>query len=320
MTTPPALLVVNADDYGYFPCVNAGIRRAARDGILTATGLLANGQLGDAQMRALLEETDLDLGVHLNLTHGEPLSGPLRRRLGGTASRFPGKFRLAGLVASGLLGRELIRGEWRAQIERCLALGARVCFLNSHEHVHMLPPLFRLTQELAAEYGIDHLRFATPDAGAASGASLRDTALTLAARRNRPRLTRRPAQMLGLGVSGRLDRAYLERVIPTLVGGEVYELMCHPGQCAGAAETSPALARYHAWQLELATLTDPATLELLARHNVRAVGYRALDRTRHAGTARGTQGAGLPPAGQRRTLRVLPDLKQVIDPPVRCPR
>jgi hypothetical protein len=265
MTTPPALLVVNADDYGYFPCVNAGIRRAARDGILTATGLLANGQLGDAQMRALLEETDLDLGVHLNLTHGEPLSGPLRRRLGGTASRFPGKFRLAGLVASGLLGRELIRGEWRAQIERCLALGARVCFLNSHEHVHMLPPLFRLTQELAAEYGIDHLRFATPDAGAASGASLRDTALTLAARRNRPRLTRRPAQMLGLGVSGRLDRAYLERVIPTLVGGEVYELMCHPGQCAGAAETSPALARYHAWQLELATLTDPASLELLAR-------------------------------------------------------
>lgn len=172
----------------------------------------------------------------------------------------------------------------------------------------MLPPLFRLTQELSAEYGIDHLRFATPDPGAASGASLRDMALTLAARRNRPQLARGPAQMLGLGVSGRLDRTYLGQVIPQLVGGEVYELMCHPGECAGAAETSPALARYHAWQLELATLTDPATLELLARHNVRAVGCRELDRARHVGATQGMQGAG----GA--------DLMQVIDRSVRCRR
>jgi predicted glycoside hydrolase/deacetylase ChbG (UPF0249 family) len=293
MTSPPALLIVNADDYGYFPCVNQGIRRAARDGILTATGIFANGRLDDADMRALLEETDLDLGVHLNLTHGEPLHEPLRRRLGRAAGRFPGKFRAAAMVVSGLLGRELVRGEWRAQIERCLALGARPRFLNSHEHIHMLPALFRLTQELATEYGIDHVRFTTPDPepAPASGALLRDSALALAARLSRGGLERTPARMLGLGVSGRLDRAYLEHVLPKLNGGEVYELMCHPGHCQGGAETSPELARYHAWELELGTLTDPAARELLDRHNVRAIGYRELDDARLS-TTRGAGRAG----------------------------
>src|SRR5438067_2291957 len=38
----PAYLIVNADDYGYFPCVSRGIADAARQGAVTATGILAN--------------------------------------------------------------------------------------------------------------------------------------------------------------------------------------------------------------------------------------------------------------------------------------
>jgi predicted glycoside hydrolase/deacetylase ChbG (UPF0249 family) len=41
--TPRKQLVVNADDFGFTPDVNAGIVEAHRYGILTATTLMANG-------------------------------------------------------------------------------------------------------------------------------------------------------------------------------------------------------------------------------------------------------------------------------------
>lgn len=38
----PVRLIINADDYGYFTCVNRGILAAAKAGAITATGVLAN--------------------------------------------------------------------------------------------------------------------------------------------------------------------------------------------------------------------------------------------------------------------------------------
>jgi predicted glycoside hydrolase/deacetylase ChbG (UPF0249 family) len=279
MKSKPARLIVNADDYGYFGCVSAGIRRAARDGILTATGILANGRSLATEIQALLEETDLDLGVHLNLTHGGALTRAARNRLCGANGELPSKFRLAAMVTTGYVRLDVIRDEWRAQIERCLDTGARLRFLNAHEHVHMLPSLFRLAKSLGSEYAITHLRFTTADPVPSTtvGARLRDAALAASARANRGRMNVGTPKMLGLGVSGRLDQAFLERTLPELTGGEAYELMCHPGACSGAAETSPALARYHDWTLELETLTAPATTELLARNGVELIGYRQLD-------------------------------------------
>src|ERR1041384_950574 len=119
-------LIVNADDYGYFGCVSRGIVEAAAQGIVTATGRFANSPrfAGDAR----------------------------------GSGRFPGKFSLAFALLSGLLRPDHVRAEWRAQIERCLDIGLRVRFLNSHEHVHMLPSLSGVVAELAAQYGIEHVR------------------------------------------------------------------------------------------------------------------------------------------------------------------
>ena len=39
----PSFLIVNADDYGYFPGISRGIIDAHKDGVVTATGVLANG-------------------------------------------------------------------------------------------------------------------------------------------------------------------------------------------------------------------------------------------------------------------------------------
>ena len=90
-------LVLHADDLGMNRAVNAGILRGFRHGLLTTHSLLANapdavwaieqwksladeptaGQLPSADARRKLGDPDcpFDLGVHLNLTQGRPLTG-----------------------------------------------------------------------------------------------------------------------------------------------------------------------------------------------------------------------------------------------------
>ena len=82
--------------------------------------------------------------MHLNLTDGVPVTANMREKLSRWSGRFPRKFSLAASVLSGSVTPQDVRLEWTAQVERCLELQLRPRFLNSHEHIHMLPPLFQV--------------------------------------------------------------------------------------------------------------------------------------------------------------------------------
>ena len=64
-------LVVNADDFGFTRDVNQGIVEAHRNGILTATTLMATGAAFDDAVRLAKENPALDVGCHLVLA-GSP--------------------------------------------------------------------------------------------------------------------------------------------------------------------------------------------------------------------------------------------------------
>jgi predicted glycoside hydrolase/deacetylase ChbG (UPF0249 family) len=276
--TEGARLIVNADDYGYFRCVSKGILQSVTRGIVTATGVFAN-TTHFAEHAAWLRDCDrLDVGVHLNLTAGVPLTNGLRERLARSSGRFTGKFSMARGIVTGAIRVEDVRLEWAAQIERCLASGLKPQFVNSHEHMHMLPALFSMTHSLAREYGIAHVRFPTSDlpGSGSMGALFRGAVMRTLESINRRHRDASTAQFLGLEKSGRLDLAYLQRWIPRLRPDRVYELMCHPGLFDPAEVTDPRLVRYHDWEGELRLLTSSAVRELLDRHAVRLIGFRQL--------------------------------------------
>jgi chitin disaccharide deacetylase len=278
VATSPPCLIVNADDYGYFRCVSAGILHAATEGIVTATGVFANRPDLEADAASLRDHPAIDVGVHLNLTDGTPLTRELKNKLGRWSGRFPGKYALAVAVLAGRISLDDVVREWQAQIERCLACGLKLAFLNSHEHVHMLPPLFPLVLALAREHGIAHVRFPAAErpVRASAGGMFRNAVMKALETVNR-RARRQPApRFLGLQLSGKLDLGYLEDTIPRLRAGEVYELMCHPGHLDRAEVDDPRLLGYHDWEGELAVLTSPAAKDLLQRDGVRLVGYRDL--------------------------------------------
>jgi hypothetical protein len=277
--TQSPCLIVNADDFGYFRCVSRGILACARRGIVTATGVFANAPDLAEQAAWLRECRQLDTGVHLNLTDGVPMTGQMREKLSRWSGRFPRKFSLAACVLSGWITPGEVRREWAAQVERCLELQLRPRFLNSHEHIHMLPLLFPVARELAASFGIAHLRVPT----ARLSIRVRPTVLVRDAIMKglewavgRGHATPAP-RFLGLSSSGRLAMGDLERDVLAMRPGQVYELMCHPGSLDSQEVSDPRLLAYHDWEGELATLTNPAARALLDERGVRLIGYRHLE-------------------------------------------
>jgi len=279
MSGPPwAYLIVNADDYGYFNCVSQGILKSASHGIVTATGIFANSTHFDEHVGWLRDNTALDLGVHLNITDQEPLSINMRNRLSRWSGCFPGKYTTVKALLSGTITTEDVKSEWRAQIERCLDKGVEIRFLNSHEHIHMLPSLFPVLQALAEEYDISHIRFPTsePFQSLSGGAIVRDMLMKMMGIFNQTRLANPVARFLGMGESGKLSTGYMKQKLPKLKRGQIYELMCHPGYYDADEISDSRLLNYHDWKREFDTLTNPAVRDMLDQHWIRLIAYRHL--------------------------------------------
>ena len=265
----PIQLIVNADDYGYFPGISRGILDAARSGKLTATGILANSPDLKVQLQWLDAVDSLDIGVHLNLTHRRPLTAAMAEKLSRWNGEFPGAYPMSLMILTGQVGINEVRAEWRAQIEACQ--GRKLVFLNSHEHIHMLPVLFPLILELAHEYRIPHVRLTQAEWLLPSGASalLRNMLLQSMHMINQLRFnTVQAPVLLGLNRSGKLDLAYLAKIFSKLTPGKTYELMCHPGHFHPSEISDRKLIAYHDWEQELALLHSPKLQDLYEKYGI----------------------------------------------------
>jgi chitin disaccharide deacetylase len=270
----PIHLIINADDYGYFPCISRGILEAANSGNLTATGILANSPGLNAQLEWLDSVEGLDLGVHLNLTFRQPLTATMTGKLSHWKGCFPGAYLMTLLIMTGKISIDDVRAEWRAQIEACRR--KNLLFLNSHEHIHMLPVLFTLALELAQEFDIPHVRLTEAEWLAPFGvqALVRNTLMQTMQTFNRSLLKVPTPVFLGLGRSGKLDYDYLATIFSKLESGNSYELMCHPGRFDPDEITGFRLRSYHDWEGELTLLQSPEVQALYEKYGIRLSHYQ----------------------------------------------
>lgn len=274
-------MVVNADDFGYFDGVSRGILDAMERGVVTATGVMANGPALTRWVDRLRALPSVSVGVHLNATLGVPLTEPVRVSLQPWQGMFPAKGEFALAVTRGRIAVEVVLQEWRAQIRRCLDLGLKLDFLNSHEHLHLLPALYSKVRGLADEFGITHVRAPHAEWGPklTLAGCVRSSAF-LAMSALLPKPPRAEPELLGLASSGRLTREYFEWRLARLQRDRDYEMMCHPGWNDPAAQAEPKLAAYHDWEGELQTLMSADFVRLLAANRIELGSYADLDRSR----------------------------------------
>jgi len=231
-------LIVNADDFGYAESVSAGILRAHRNGIVTATTLMANAPHTKGAAKLARATPSLDVGVHLVVSYGRPLADVARlRSLVGTDGAF---FR-----PKELLSREIDRDEalteYRAQYEKVRdLLGREPTHVDTHHWVHDHPALEWAVGEVARETGA---------VARIHSDEQRD--------RLRARGVRTPDHFAReFQHEGRIGVEQLLALLARLAKrAGVTELMCHPGETDAALVAKSGYARER--PTELATLTDP---------------------------------------------------------------
>ena len=141
-------LVVNADDFGFTPDVNRGIVAAHRDGILTASTLMANGAAFDDAVRLARDTPSLDVGCHLVLISGRSALPP-HAPLPATAAE---------LLRALATRRIRVYDELAAQVRKILSAGIEATHLDTHKHTHLAPPVLDAVARIAEEFDIRWVR------------------------------------------------------------------------------------------------------------------------------------------------------------------
>lgn len=259
-------LIVNADDFGFTRDVNAGIVEAHRDGILTATTLMANGDAFDDAIELARANPSLDIGVHFVLIGGQSLL---------SGRPFPGD--VPSLVRAVYAGELNLYDEFAAQARRIAAAGISPSHCDTHKHTHLLPPVCRALTTVAEEFGIPFLRRPADVAlkyRAPLSTKLVSILMRLLARRIDPGVLRTTDHFTGFALTGRFHSKDLRELFPQLPEG-VTELMTHPGHCTG--ELRHAATRLKDSRVaELQALTAPETRAALESSQITLTRYRDL--------------------------------------------
>ena len=144
------MLRIIADDLGLHKSINDGIIFLLKEGKIDGASLMANGDEFEDAVRQCLENKLLNIGAHLNLVEQQSvLSG---KRMLKNHRIFFIKYIM------GLINKEYIRKELKAQVERVIRAGIKPIFLNGNQHLHLLPGIMDVTVKLAEEYQIPYIR------------------------------------------------------------------------------------------------------------------------------------------------------------------
>ena len=261
-------LIVNADDFGLTQPITEGTIDAFERGILTSASFVAPGDAFARAAQYAASHPDLDAGVHLMIVHSRPVLPPegIRSLVQEDGRFLPGYGEFMARYLSGGVRDEEVEAEWSAQIARLRGAGVRITHLDSHQHLHLVPGLFRIALRIARANGILAMRFPrvpTVLRRAERGSvrrSLEFLPLRLMEQSNLPHLNasgiRTPDRFFGFHSTGHLDQKALRSVLFGVPQG-TSELVCHPGM--GEPEHSPIMGWEYEWRAELEALTSPET-------------------------------------------------------------
>jgi predicted glycoside hydrolase/deacetylase ChbG (UPF0249 family) len=224
-------VIVNADDFGFTNGHNAAIDQAHQNGILNRASLLANGWAFSEAIDTAKRCPGLGVGVHLTLNEGRPLTqaGDLGNLVLANGEFYDDLKTLILRWIQGFLKENTVYPEWRTQVERIVNNGVIPTHLDSHKHIHMLPPLLEVIMQLSREFGISYVRLPLSlDALRRGPLGLMLWLFALRARdRMRKAQLRFADNFIGIGDTGRMNKAILVAALRNRRPG-VTEIMVHP--------------------------------------------------------------------------------------------
>jgi predicted glycoside hydrolase/deacetylase ChbG (UPF0249 family) len=277
-------LIVNADDFGLTSGVNRAVLACHLAGAVTSATLMVNMEGAEEAAAIARAHPSLGIGLHFNLTAGRPLA-PAHSvpTLTDHSGRLLTRAQLLRRVFLGTMPSEEIEIELLAQLARLKALGIQPTHIDSHQHVHALPPIFKIVSRLSASAGLP-LRVTWRWPGGAVRKSMRRRASEAVLRAMTQRCAAlRPANLhcndglcsvfdLNAPVSSLTHEAYAHLL--DAYGAGVVELMVHPAEVDEELAGKTAITDVSAVENRL--LRCAFLAKYVARRNGRMITYREL--------------------------------------------
>ncbi|MCQ9207128.1 MAG: ChbG/HpnK family deacetylase [Omnitrophica bacterium] len=241
-------LVINADDFGETEHINRSIIKCYTQGAVTDVSFLVVGESFEHALGLAKENGIKRAGIHLALTGDFKPVSPAQSvsTLIGADAKFSRNHRtFLAKYFFGTINTGEIYTEFKNQISKIKTRGIEVSHLDSHEHIHMVPGILKITIKLMKEEGIRHIRFPQEKVNLFSkltdpAASARNILLSFMCTLSKKTLntsgTKRNDNFLGHARALRLKKKELIRAIAGLKEG-LTELSCHPGKRAEETDT-----------------------------------------------------------------------------------
>ncbi|HKV29268.1 MAG TPA: ChbG/HpnK family deacetylase [Candidatus Acidoferrales bacterium] len=286
------LLIVNADDFGYTRGVNAGIVRGFREGIVTSTTIMSNGEAFEDAIERARTNPKLGVGCHLVLVGGKCVAATKNvSSLVDSEGQLPASLTiLLSKLSVGSVRTEEIETELRAQVERVMAAGLRPTHFDSHKHTHAHPRVMEVVVRVAEEFKVGRIRKPFEDrrellwpamsAGAGSWKQ-RFAALMAGVGESRFRSLanshgmRAPEHFMGVAATGRLNREAILSMIGAMRDGAT-ELMCHPGEYDEELQQAATRLKQER-ETELGGLTDPDVRNAIRERDIHLINFGELN-------------------------------------------
>ena len=266
-------LIINADDFGLSDKINQGIVDAYLNGIVTSTTFMLNMPGEDNAVELAKKNKSLDVGLHINLTWGKPISNIADVSTITKNGKFYNKLKLFKSFIARKINPLHIEREIRAQIERYLSFDLSLTHVDTHQHIIIIPIIYKIILKLAKEYNIPFVRFPFESYKASLKAFTLQNFLIM----NSILYGNIPAYnkikyFSGVSITGKWDKIEIINFLDNLKEG-ITELMCHPGyNDLGLTDNSSKLVESR--EIELNILTDSVVKRKIIDKDITMINFK----------------------------------------------
>jgi chitin disaccharide deacetylase len=146
-------VIITADDFGLNSKTNSDILYLVGLGKIDRVAIMVHGKMTAEEVQQLAKSR-VKLDIHLDILH--EFENDQRKKLGAIRRTLGFLFK----ILTGKLTSKKVSTDWENQIEMFIKIfGKSPDGLNSHEHVHLFPPFFKVALNLLDKYSIPYVRF-----------------------------------------------------------------------------------------------------------------------------------------------------------------
>ena len=276
-------LIVNADDFGRHELINRAVERAFNSGCLRSATLMAGGIAFDDAINLAKKFPKLGVGIHFTLANGNPILPPEEiPTLVTEEGIFHGDYiKFLKRYLSGKISLGEVRSELAAQLEKILNTGLTLTHFDSHQHLHHIPGIIEIVLELASAKNISAMRVANTkifdgeldSLGKFVGRLGLGSLAKFTAHQAHKKNFTTPEHFAGIVAGESVSEKFLFKLIENLPDGTT-EVMLHPG--IDNKILQDFCQWEHDFEEELAAVTSPKILNLLAEKNISAINFSDL--------------------------------------------